>query len=62
MRGDYTLNVPKEGMKDIVDFCGVVSGRDHEKFKEKSVAAIPSRKVNSPIFGECMFQSRSTIR
>ena len=51
--GDYVLNVPQDGMEDIVEFCGTVSGHDHDKFNEKNLTAIPSREVKSPIIGEC---------
>ncbi|MEM2178234.1 MAG: flavin reductase [Nitrososphaerota archaeon] len=34
---DFTINVPKKGMKDIIDFCGSVSGREVDKFKEKNL-------------------------
>ena len=51
--GDYTLNVPREGMEDIINYCGTVSGRDYDKFKEKNLTAVPSREVKSPIIEEC---------
>jgi len=52
--GDFTVNVPRRGMKDIVAYCGTVSGRDHDKFKEKELTLLPSKQVKSPIIGECI--------
>jgi flavin reductase (DIM6/NTAB) family NADH-FMN oxidoreductase RutF len=31
-----------------------VSGRDYDKFKEKKLTAIPSKKVKTPIIKECI--------
>jgi len=51
--GDFTVNVPGRGMEEIVTYCGTVSGRNHDKFREKGLTAIPSKQVRSPIIGEC---------
>jgi len=52
--GDFTVNVPRRGMGETVNYCGTVSGRDHDKFKEKRLTLLPSRQVSSPIIGECV--------
>jgi len=51
--GDFTVNVPPTGLKDAVEFCGSVSGRDVDKFKEKGLTATAGRAVKSPIIKEC---------
>jgi flavin reductase (DIM6/NTAB) family NADH-FMN oxidoreductase RutF len=51
--GDYTVNVPRAGMEEIVTYCGTVTGREHDKFREKGLTTVPSRHVTSPIIGEC---------
>ena len=51
--GQYTVNLPREGMKDIEEYCGSVSGRDHDKFKECGLTAVDSRCVIPPIIDEC---------
>ena len=50
--GDFTVNVMPEAMKDVVTYCGTVSGRDHDKFAEKHLTAMPGLQVNAPIIGE----------
>lgn len=52
--GDFTVNIPKKGMEDIVSYCGSVSGRDHDKFEEKGLLIQPGRKVDSPIISNCV--------
>ena len=51
--GDFTVNVPREGMNEIVTYCGTVSGRDYDKFKDKKLTPAASRFITSPIIGEC---------
>jgi flavin reductase (DIM6/NTAB) family NADH-FMN oxidoreductase RutF len=52
--GDFTVNVPKKGMEDIVKYCGSVSGTEHDKFKEKGLTLLPGKKIKSPIISECI--------
>ncbi len=52
--GDFTVNVPDEGMQDIVKYCGTVSGRDFDKFADQNLTAIASREVTSPVIEECL--------
>lgn len=51
--GDFTVNVPKEGMDEITQYCGFVSGRVHDKFKEKGLTPTPAKRIKSPIISEC---------
>jgi len=51
---DFTVNVPSKNMSDILAFCGSKSGRDHDKFKEKGLIAIPGKTVKSPIIEQCL--------
>lgn len=51
---DFTVNVPPPDLAQAVAFCGKVSGRDQDKFKEQGLATQPARRVNSPIIGNCV--------
>jgi len=51
--GQFTVNLPREGMEDAVKYCGSVSGRNHDKFTECGFTQVPSRYVAPPIIGEC---------
>jgi flavin reductase (DIM6/NTAB) family NADH-FMN oxidoreductase RutF len=59
--GDFSVNIVPAQMKDVVQFCGTVSGRDHNKFEEKQLTAIPSSKVKAPIIKECIFHYECQI-
>ena len=50
--GDFTVNVMPKDMAEVLSFWGTVSGRDHDKFGEQGLQAIPSRVVKSPIVGQ----------
>lgn len=52
--GDFTVNVPPKGLAETVAYCGSVSGRDHDKFAEKGLTAIPAKRVKSPIIEQCV--------
>jgi flavin reductase (DIM6/NTAB) family NADH-FMN oxidoreductase RutF len=50
--GEFTVNVVPPELKEVASYCGTVSGRDHDKFKEKGLTQIPSLKVKTPIIKE----------
>jgi len=52
--GEFTVNIVPPQLKEVVQYCGTVSGRDQNKFKEKQLTAIASKKVKAPIIKECI--------
>jgi flavin reductase (DIM6/NTAB) family NADH-FMN oxidoreductase RutF len=52
--GDFTVNVIPSELKEWIRYCGTVSGRDHDKFQEKGMTAVPSSKVKSPWIKESL--------
>jgi flavin reductase (DIM6/NTAB) family NADH-FMN oxidoreductase RutF len=59
--GDFTVNIAPAQMKEVVQFCGTVSGRDYNKFEEKKLTPISSSKVNAPIIKECILHYECQI-
>ncbi|MGB9671856.1 MAG: flavin reductase family protein [Candidatus Norongarragalinales archaeon] len=51
---EFVVNIPTIEMLDETFFCGAVSGREHDKFKEASLTPLPARKVKAPIIKECI--------
>lgn len=51
--GEFTINVPTVAMAEAVDYCGMVSGRDTDKFKAVNLTAKKGSKVTAPIVDEC---------
>ncbi len=62
--GDFTVNVLPSSLKKVAQYCGTVSGRDRDKFKEKGLTAMPSLTVKVPIIQECLlhFECRIVYR
>ncbi|MBN2456970.1 MAG: flavin reductase family protein [Sedimentisphaerales bacterium] len=52
--GEFTVNVPPNELAEATTYCGTVSGRDHDKIKEKQFTLVPGRKVRVPIIQECI--------
>jgi flavin reductase (DIM6/NTAB) family NADH-FMN oxidoreductase RutF len=50
---EFTVNVPGEGLDKGVSYCGEVSGREHDKFKECNLSLLTGKKVNVPVIKEC---------
>ena len=51
---DFTVNIAPPELSGIANYCGTVSGKDHDKFEEKGLTAIPGKTVKSPIIEECI--------
>lgn len=51
--GEFVVNIPSLHEAKAVDWCGVVSGRDKDKFKEMKLTPAPALKTSCPIILEC---------
>ncbi len=41
-------------MDETIAYCGKVSGRDYDKFRERKLSTEKGKNVMSPIISECM--------
>lgn len=51
--GEFVINLTTSAMVKEVDFCGVKSGRDTDKFAVCGFTPSPAKKVSAPIIEEC---------
>jgi flavin reductase (DIM6/NTAB) family NADH-FMN oxidoreductase RutF len=51
-RQAFTISLPGRANAAQADYFGIVSGRDHDKFAELGLTAVPSDLVNAPYVGE----------
>ena len=51
-RQAFTINVPAAEQAVIADYCGIVSGRDEDKFAGAGLTAVASDLVDAPYVGE----------
>jgi flavin reductase (DIM6/NTAB) family NADH-FMN oxidoreductase RutF len=52
--GEFTVNVLPADKGEAAAFCGSVSGREHDKFAECGLTALPAKQVKAPIIKECV--------
>ena len=50
---EFVINLPSAELVKAVDFCGVRSGKDLDKFKEMNLTPVPAEKVSVPLILEC---------
>ena len=51
--GEFTVNLPTKALTADLDYCGVVSGKAIDKFKERGLTPVPGSTVKAPLVGEC---------
>ncbi len=51
--GEFVLNLPHEALLRETDWCGVVSGRDVDKFKKAGLRARKGSRVKAPLVDNC---------
>lgn len=50
--GEFVINLTTEELAKATDWCGVRSGRDHNKFSEMGLTPLPGVEVKAPIVAE----------
>ncbi len=50
--GAFVINLPTAALARAVDWCGVKSGRDVNKFEAMGLTALPASQVGCPLVGE----------
>lgn len=51
--GEFVINIPSAPQAKLVDYCGIVSGRDTNKFRETGFTPTPSSHIKAPLIAEC---------
>ena len=51
--GEFTVNLPTKALTADLDYCGVVSGKAVDKFRERGLTPVPGKTVKAPLVGEC---------
>ncbi len=61
--GEFVINLTTKSLVKAVDFCGVRSGRDMDKFKEMNLTPIKGNLVNhAPLIEECPVNIECKVR
>ncbi|MCL6634630.1 MAG: flavin reductase family protein [Peptococcaceae bacterium] len=60
--GEFVINIPSAGQARAVDYCGTVSGRDVNKFRETGLTPLPASRVAAPLIAECPVNVECRVR
>lgn len=51
--GEFVINIPRQEQLRELDYCGMASGRDVDKFRELGLTPVRGSEVAAPIIKEC---------
>lgn len=51
--GEYVINIPTIKLASLTDYCGIVSGKNVDKFSETGLTPVQASYVNAPLITEC---------
>lgn len=60
--GEFAINVPSREQAWATDWCGVVSGRDTDKFAGAKLTPAPGLQVKCPVVAECPVNIECRVR
>jgi len=59
---EFVVNIPRADQVALVDYAGVCSGIEHDKFKELGFTALPAAQVSAPLIAECPINIECVVR
>lgn len=51
--GEFVVNIPTADQARVTDWCGVVSGRNEDKFAKTGLTPVPASSIRTPGVREC---------
>lgn len=60
--GEFAINLTTESLLRAVDYCGVKSGRDVDKFKEMHLTRQQASEISAPLLGESPVNIECRVR
>lgn len=60
--GEFVINLPSEKHIFAMDYCGVKSGRDVDKFREQNLTAVPADIVSCPMIQEAPVNMECVVK
>ncbi|MGN0866893.1 MAG: flavin reductase family protein [Oligosphaeraceae bacterium] len=58
----FTVNLPTAEQAETVDYCGVISGRDTDKFAARRLTPLAASRVVAPVVEECPVSLECEVR
>lgn len=60
--GEFVINLTTKALARATDWCGVRSGRDHDKFAEMGLTPVAARVVQTPAIAEAPVSIECRVR
>ncbi len=60
--GCFVINLTTKSLAFATDWCGVKSGKDHDKFREMDLTPIPAEIVSAPMIKESPVNIECTVK
>ncbi len=60
--GEFVVNIPTADLVEQVKYCGRVSGRDVDKFKETGLTPVAASRVKAPLIEQCPVNLECVVR
>ncbi len=60
--GEFVINLTTRKLVKAMDWCGVKSGRDVDKFREMHLDAVPSSQVSAPMIAQSPVNMECRVR
>ena len=60
--GEFVINLTTKALARATDWCGVRSGREHDKFAEMGLTPVASRAVQAPAIAEAPVSIECRVR
>jgi flavin reductase (DIM6/NTAB) family NADH-FMN oxidoreductase RutF len=60
--GEFVVNVPNADLVMAVDYCGVASGKELNKFERTGLVTAPCTKVGAPLIRQCPVNMECQVR
>jgi flavin reductase (DIM6/NTAB) family NADH-FMN oxidoreductase RutF len=59
---EFVVNLPSEDMLRKVDACGILSGKETDKFSSMGWKQVAAEKVKPPLIDECLVQMECRVK
>lgn len=60
--GEFVVNIPTVDILKETDYCGMVSGKNVDKFSETGLTPEPAEKIKPPLIRECPVNIECILR
>ncbi len=60
--GCFVINLTTKSLAYATDWCGVKSGKDHDKFREMDLTPVPAEIVSAPMIKESPVNIECTVK